>query len=236
MAMSDDTTCPTCGRDDFASPLGMRNHHARTHGESLTDTVTCEYCGDEFEVPTYRDSIYCSEQCAAADRRQRITKTCEGCGDEFEVVPRNDDQRYCSPKCGSRYANRNRETSQCAQCNRTFRHPKSDDPIYCCDACYRENEASRPRPDHPAILCWLLYVYESHTIQETHRRQRAHYGHDDALHKDHVRAILDQLGVKQSSGASELKQHLLEADPEDVLGPMPDPRDDTYKEYREVTD
>jgi hypothetical protein len=60
--------CPTCGRDDFKSEQGMKYHHSRTHGESLTEKeLECASCGEIFTRPEYNiveaENYYCSYEC-----------------------------------------------------------------------------------------------------------------------------------------------------------------------------
>lgn len=63
-----ETKCPTCGREDFKSKSGMRTHHYKVHGESISYTnLFCEYCGDEFkrrkcEVES-NNKNFCSSEC-----------------------------------------------------------------------------------------------------------------------------------------------------------------------------
>lgn len=57
--------CPTCG-DSFDTTSGMKIHHARSHGESISGKlVTCDSCGDEFrrKKSHIRDNNFCSKSC-----------------------------------------------------------------------------------------------------------------------------------------------------------------------------
>lgn len=62
--------CPTCDRDDFDSNRGMRMHHARTHGESLSfSTYECAECGTTFERQDTKvdsENVFCGRDCFAA--------------------------------------------------------------------------------------------------------------------------------------------------------------------------
>lgn len=67
----DETTCPTCGDDDFDTKRARNIHHSRAHGESLAvEETTCEECGDRFEYyPSAKLGIYCSD-CVGGDKHR----------------------------------------------------------------------------------------------------------------------------------------------------------------------
>lgn len=117
---SSDAECPTCGRDDFESRFGVKQHHARTHGEKLDDRpeLNCEYCGETFRVRPCRENKarFCSRSCGNRWRSEnkppshfpawkggKITKECAICGEEFEVKPHKEDQVTCSNACAGEY-------------------------------------------------------------------------------------------------------------------------------------
>jgi len=58
--------CPTCGRSDFKSEFGIKKHHKIAHGESITVSLTCEVCGNEYErYPSdVKKGRVCSMECA----------------------------------------------------------------------------------------------------------------------------------------------------------------------------
>jgi len=96
--MPQNCECPTCGRDDFASEMGMKQHHKRSHGESISGVVLeCQNCGNTYsEKPSRVDrSSYCSREC----RRDRISMTCTNCGVEYEVMSHRSDSKFCSIEC-----------------------------------------------------------------------------------------------------------------------------------------
>lgn len=91
--------CPTCGTS-LSTERGMRQHHAKVHGEHLPNR-TCSGCGTEFYDPKARRE-YCEDCDPNAgehngnfrDARERAT--CERCGDEFDYYPSNKEGVYCS--------------------------------------------------------------------------------------------------------------------------------------------
>lgn len=112
---TDGARCPTCGRTDFASENGMKQHHVQTHGESLSKRrereFVCGWCGDEFtrRVSPDETAEFCSQSCAAKNTnkargnavgegaigakqaaRDRDGYTCQSCG--VEVSRRSQDQ------------------------------------------------------------------------------------------------------------------------------------------------
>ena len=78
MAKGDDTTCPTCGRDDFSCVQGMRSHHTMVHGETLTlITIECSQCGVAYEAKEANAKRYsdhfCSNECMSGWMEGRPT-------------------------------------------------------------------------------------------------------------------------------------------------------------------
>lgn len=105
-------SCPTCGRDDFASARGIRQHHSRSHGEKLDPemvTLSCEWCGDNFKVAPFRSDTarFCSIECNANGRERKsrggtATCTCNWCGEEFERYKSKSERRqgdFCNHEC-----------------------------------------------------------------------------------------------------------------------------------------
>lgn len=112
--------CPTCGRDDFTSNRGMRMHHARKHGESLsTVTVTCLYCGNELERQrcVVGERNFCDQDCLHVWQSEnrvgenhhqynRVEVECEICGKFIKKKPsqiRTYDHSFCSIGCHREY-------------------------------------------------------------------------------------------------------------------------------------
>lgn len=110
--------CPTCGKGDFKNELGLKMHHARQHGESITGVeVECAYCGEPKRVPECRlktrDKFYCSTKgCQAKDLNKASENPeyeCRGCGRGYssrtgvtdhmkQCCP---DELYECPTCGT---------------------------------------------------------------------------------------------------------------------------------------
>jgi len=126
--MPEDTECPTCGRDDFRRPEDMKNHHYRTHGESIARTeMDCEWCGETFETPDAwvekqnQKRKYCSLDCKheahseqfsgedAPNYKDAVSEfVCAECGDVFErpdawTRKKDRDNDFCSAECRNRY-------------------------------------------------------------------------------------------------------------------------------------
>lgn len=146
--MSEDTECPTCGRDDFESPQGMRYHHTRTHGESLLDDRECAFCGDSFDA-SQAGQEYCSRDCAAADRRKTLTKTCPECGDTFETPP-SDDTIHCSAQCAGT-SRAQQTTSTCEYCGESFEHAPYYQRRFCSDECCHAFQSEEYRERQQAV-------------------------------------------------------------------------------------
>lgn len=112
--------CPTCGREDFASKKGMRQHHSIAHGESIAgDLVECEWCGDEMRVDPHRKErsnyLTCSKECSGKIQSKhysgenhgswnggKVERECETCGDPVKVEKHRANKteyNYCDEEC-----------------------------------------------------------------------------------------------------------------------------------------
>lgn len=91
-------SCPDCG-SGFETRHALRTHHGRMHDGTLDRVeVSCERCGDAFQVIKSRTetATFCSTEC----KKDQVTISCEWCGDEFSVAPsREDTARFCSTDC-----------------------------------------------------------------------------------------------------------------------------------------
>lgn len=128
MSEDEDTECPTCGRDDFASVGGMKCHHTKAHGESIaTTTVTCDWCGEE--STKYSNTIegldhhFCDQECTGAWRSEnmtgedapnwdggKITVECDWCGEPKQVIPAIGEMRdnhFCDTECMASWQSEN---------------------------------------------------------------------------------------------------------------------------------
>lgn len=154
---SDDSTCPTCG-NEYVSPKGMRQHHARTHGEKLVYTSTCEWCGDGFECRPTQDRVYCSFACRSAQRsenglpqrKRRVELTCGNCGECFDVPRCESHYQYCSWDCFK--DSTGSKDIECEWCGNDFRASGkwAEGARFCSQDCYGlwiENE--QEPEDHP---------------------------------------------------------------------------------------
>lgn len=156
MSNSEETKCPTCGRSDFASERGMKIHHTKSHGESLSIIYkNCEYCDNKFSLHSSRsdEARFCSNECMGKwNSENRIgenhqkwkpkhEKECEYCNSKFEVHECNvDTSRFCSNECHGNWNSENRvgekhpnweggltQTKfECGWCEETFQ----DNPSY----------------------------------------------------------------------------------------------------------
>lgn len=130
---------PTCPRE-LRTEQGMRQHHAKVHGESLPNR-TCEGCGMEFYDQKARLS-YCDEcnpnggEHNGNYRDAEETAECRLCGTEFEYYPSDKDGVFC-PSCveeaeeflgAPSWEVRGIERIEfdCEQCDTTFDLPPSD--------------------------------------------------------------------------------------------------------------
>jgi len=141
-------TCPTCG-NEYSSVKGMKQHHARTHGESLSkQEYTCPVCDEDFvkrRSNSKGEKTFCSREC----HQEHTRKTgigdmslsgehveCETCGEEIYRHPyqlEEDDRHFCSRECknkgiqgdGHHYWNGGKTTVECTVCGSDLeRYPK----------------------------------------------------------------------------------------------------------------
>lgn len=99
----EDGACPTCG-ETFGSGRSVKIHHKQVHGTSLKPTVTCEWCGGDFEIRPRRveTARFCSSECRDqhAEEHHREQFLCENCGDEYTVkAAEAAESRFCSRSC-----------------------------------------------------------------------------------------------------------------------------------------
>lgn len=71
----------------------------------------CPVCNKQFvckQQPANRkEQVFCSQQCHAKSRLQRIRKVCQSCHKEFEVTPSRINAQYCSMDCYDKSGKKN---------------------------------------------------------------------------------------------------------------------------------
>lgn len=184
-----DKECPTCGREDFKSVMGMRSHHAQAHDESLRFvSVTCDCCGERFERQRSdvkkTDGTYCSNECYAEDSKvdKEVTLECEWCGDNFtDSLGKNyQTANYCSDSCRkSGFASKHEaNTEVCLYCDSEFEAKPSHDRKYCSQECMGSHRemlfAGDSNPNHKgsvSVTCeYCSKEYEvKPSVEETTR-------------------------------------------------------------------
>lgn len=111
MASKSHSECPTCS-ERFGSEYGMKQHHAKSHGESLSTTeYQCDECGKTFTGNVNNDRKFCSIECKAKVQSReytgkdhpnhaKIKRICPTCQESFQTIPsRNERRTYCSNDC-----------------------------------------------------------------------------------------------------------------------------------------
>lgn len=117
--------CISCDKT-FSSEHGMKIHHTKVHGESLSGVnESCYTCDDEIRVSKTRDKRYdkhfCSDECRgmwisntntghAHPNYNSIERVCSNCGDT-QLVQKWRDERveniFCNKKCYGRWMESN---------------------------------------------------------------------------------------------------------------------------------
>jgi len=145
--------CPTCGRSDFKSPRGIKQHHAKVHGESISvKSVNCDQCGEQTEIEGYelenQENVYCSTECQYKAYESQVDVVCEYCSSAFSVKPsREESARFCSEDCKKEWESENwvgengpnwrgRIQKTCKWCGEGFEVRQSrDHRVFCGDSC-----------------------------------------------------------------------------------------------------
>ena len=111
------TECPTCGRTDFKSLKGLRQHHTRSHGESIAKVeLECDGCGEIYKRWKSQldesENGYCSPECyhehyeqasgLESPQTKAVEYECDYCGGVCLKRPSRlgrADNLYCSREC-----------------------------------------------------------------------------------------------------------------------------------------
>jgi len=90
--------CPTCDKE-LNTEQGMKQHHAKVHGESLPNCV-CNICGDNFYHPS-SDRKRCDEHRGQGGElngnydNAKESSDCVRCGETFQYYPSEKPGKYC---------------------------------------------------------------------------------------------------------------------------------------------
>jgi len=164
--------CPTCG-GEYKSVKGMKQHHKRTHGNSLNIiSISCDYCNSSVEKDRadIKDSkrVFCSDECNSNWRsenltgkshhnyKQKVILSCEYCGGRFGVHEyRSKDARFCSEECfGKQKTSEQTSKISCDWCDTQYREQQSkierEEHHFCSKACYGSWQSiNRTGQNHP---------------------------------------------------------------------------------------
>jgi len=168
----------------------------------LEITKTCQQCGSTYH-PWSKDSEYCSRECSAASRRDRVTLTCEVCGEEYESKKhRADSSRFCSEECWANRGHKHQHT--CENCGEEFGHWR-EDRRYCCKACAHEDMQGKKAPhwkggtslsderarNSPQLRKWREAVFkrDNYTCQECGAS-------GVKLHAHHIKSFADHPALR----------------------------------------
>lgn len=166
--------CPWEGCSFESSDLGVKQHHKRTHSESLCLVEdVCEQCGAGYtrQQSNKDGGSYCSGECYHKSDRERVTLDCDECDSTFEKWPSqiSEDNNFCSHQCRGKFVRANPNT-ECSFCGEEIHKPPSRidkyENVYCSHECANENR----RGD--GSIHWKEGVYSLYTGGwGTHRRE-----------------------------------------------------------------
>jgi len=138
--------CPTC-ECVYDTERGMKQHHARAHGESLSGVeVECDICSEVFRKQRSRvesdEADYCSMSCKKESERNGSYNTCEVCGDSF-YTRGGRDAKTCSKDCrvrfvGDKLSGINPYEYTCDLCGENFKSEEKD-RVYCSKECHNKS-------------------------------------------------------------------------------------------------
>jgi len=170
--------CPTCGRTDFKSEMGVKQHHGKIHGESLSkEDVECGVCGDEFPKRKCDiekdDNHYCSMGCLHESKRNGVELECEMCGDIFRVgKSREDTARVCSDACRGKLVGEMRSGINpyeyvCDYCGEDFKS-QAKDRVYCSKECHNKSMVDKVDTSCAECGCCLVRWRSQYEYNERH--------------------------------------------------------------------
>ena len=96
-------TCSICGNPKAGRGAMCKDCYTRVRAVKVT--LTCAWCGKEFDRPLYvhekalkrgMKDAYCCKECAQAHHAVKNAKTCKRCG---KAMPGQRGERYCSVEC-----------------------------------------------------------------------------------------------------------------------------------------
>jgi len=180
-------TCPDCG-EEFQR---VNQHLAMSgcEGAGAKTTLTCEECGDQFEVYEYRvnsdrdrdGTKYCSENCHATALRNGESVPCDYCGEQsYHPLSslENNEHHFCNKECESAWRSEfmsgeshprydgGAETVICEQCGGEYdiKSAKADTSRFCSSEC--QNEAQRNEIiTRPCSWCGAEISRKSHCFR-----------------------------------------------------------------------
>ena len=184
----DDVECPACGEDDFSSERGMRIHHKHAHGESLTVSLTCDNCGEEYERRPSRvyAGRFCGPECKdewvgelESDEKTE-SRECHYCGDEIVRCPSNfqGERAFCPDGCREAWMSEKAPEE----------HPRwTDEPNGVSSygtSWRRQREKALERDGHACIVCGEAGLVDVHHIRPF--RKYGKENHEEANRLDNL--------------------------------------------------
>lgn len=101
--VEEDTTCPTCERDDFETEKGMKIHHTLKHRESISGfEFVCDACGNTMYDEENKEQKYhfCDRDCYDDwATKEKITLVCNECSENFDVHECESHRKFCTDEC-----------------------------------------------------------------------------------------------------------------------------------------
>lgn len=167
----EDTECPTCGRDDFASRQGLLQHRRRGHGEEIREEVACDNCGRSLSrTPANINEgwNFCDYDCMSefyAENSEEVKHDtrevvgCDFCGEELllnEARRERSEHHFCDQTCKGRWMSENltgeahpnakeKVATECSNCGADItRHPhriQEYEKHFCSQECVGEHQS-----------------------------------------------------------------------------------------------
>lgn len=174
--------CPVCGDTFDPNEASQRYCSNACYHEDGRSTLSCENCGDEFQVKaSHADNRrHCSHKCRTENddydyiaekerKNSRVEAECEHCGETFEHYPSRS-RRYCSRDCQSADT---WETRECPMCAAEFEVRAAEDKEFCGRQCFYESRHDRPWDEHDLLV---ELFEEGHDPDVVRQRAKANLG------------------------------------------------------------
>lgn len=137
-------TCEACGRIFLVKLHKVKEGKGKYCSRACADSgwnEPCANCGKMVHrTPNHAkrfDNAFCSRECYAEWKQDRVERVCQACGKTYETKP-SVHTVYCSGECFQQGRLSEKYTRHCAECGKPFKRPKwklFGNQLYCSNEC-----------------------------------------------------------------------------------------------------